>query len=108
MSDRLVGQIRDELERALVLPVDALLGHDLAEQLRRRIRDRAPLHAAVLRGGDDDEAAELVIDLMNLLWPVAPEHAGRADWWRTPLGRVCAASLGRDDAEAVSHSVAAA
>ena len=32
----------------------------------------------------------------------------RADWWRTPLGRVCARSLGHDTADAVTHSTAAA
>ena len=58
---------------------------------------------------DDRLAAQTCIDVMAVMWPhAAPEDCGQADWWRTPLGRLCARSLGRDDAESVSHSVAAA
>lgn len=67
------------------------------------------LAAQLVQDEDDRLAAQTVIDVMCALWPHgSPEIVGRADWWRTPLGRVCARSLGRDDAEAVTHSVAAA
>lgn len=58
---------------------------------------------------DDRLSAQTCIDLMCLLWSAAaPEDCGHAAWWTTPLGRLCARSLGRDDAEAITHSVAAA
>lgn len=57
----------------------------------------------------DRLSAQTVIDLMCVLWPHgSPEDSGCPEWWRTPLGRLCARSLGTDDAEAVSRSVAAA
>lgn len=47
--------------------------------------------------------------VMQLAWPQAePEDIGQADWWRTPLGRLCARALGRSDAGSVSYGVAAA
>lgn len=57
---------------------------------------------------DDRLAGEACLTVMSVLWPrCAPEDAGWADWWQTPLGRLCARSLGRTDSESVSHSVAA-
>lgn len=66
--------------------------------------------ASQLAQEDDDRlSAQTCIDVMNVLWPHAsPEDCGHADWWRTPLGRLCARSLGRVDAESVTRSVAAA
>lgn len=109
-TDDVARQVADELDRALAGPAGALLGLDLAELLRDRIAARAALIAGQLvQDIDDGLSAETVIDLMGCLWPHgSPEKCGDADWWRTPLGRVCARSLGRDDAESVSHSVAAA
>ena len=103
-------QICDELHRALVQPASALLGLDLADVLDDRIRSRAPMLAAQLCQDDDDQlAAEVVVDVMGALWPHgAPEDVGEADWWRTPLGRMCARSLGHSDSDAVTYSVAAA
>jgi hypothetical protein len=95
-------QLEDDLDRALTGPVGALLGLDLAEKIRERITARAPMLAAQLtQDADDRLAGETVIDV----WPSGDPDP---DWWRTPLGRVCARSLGNDDAEAVTHSVAAA
>lgn len=103
-------QIVDELDRTLAGPVGSLLGLDLSQQISQRILVRAPMLAAQLSEGADDRlAAQTVIDLMTALWPHAsPEHVGHADWWRTPVGRLCARSLGRDDAEAVTQHVAGA
>ena len=104
MNGPLVAQISQELQVAAdrLLPV---LGMDLADLARERILAYAPVLAAQLGSGDDNLVAETVIDLMHAIW-------GQADpppeWWRTPLGRLVAGSIGRDDAEAVTPSVAAA
>lgn len=105
MTASLRHQVTDELDRALCGPVASLLGLDLADLLRQRIRDCAETIAAQLDSDDDHIAAEVVVDLMGLLWP----H-GDPDplWWRSPLGLRCAASLGRAEGGAVSRSVAAA
>lgn len=59
-----------------------------------------------LTSADDNERAQAVIDVGCALWPdtCAPPD----EWWRTPLGRLCAMSLARDDSEAVTVSGAAA
>ena len=103
-------QIAAELDEALAAPALSLLGVDLGLEVGRACVSVAPVLAAQLAQDEDDRlAAQTVIDLMCLLWRHgAPEDVGRADWWRTPLGRLCARSLGRDDSEAVSYSVAAA
>ena len=100
-----VRQLVDEIDRALVGPVRALLGQDLGDRLWERLRERSPMLAAQLGGDDDDIAAELVVDVLNLLWPGGDPDP---EWWRTPVGRLCARSLGTDDADAVTRSVAAA
>ena len=65
--------------------------------------------AQLAQDDDDRLSAQTCIDIMVTLWPhAAPEDCGHADWWRTPLGQLCARSLSRDDAESVSQSVAAA
>jgi len=108
--DDVARQLADELDRAICGPVRSLLGIDLDELLQQRIRSRAGGIAAQLCQDDDDAlAAETVIDVMGCLWPNAsPEECGQSEWWRTPLGRMCARSLGRDDADAVTQFVAAA
>lgn len=108
--DDVAVQIRGELDRAIVGPVGCLLGLDLADVLAERIRSRAATIAAVVcQDVDDRPAADAVINLMNTLWPsCSPEECGEAAWWRTPLGRMCARSLGRDDADSVTRSIAAA
>lgn len=110
LVDDVERQIADELDRALAGPVSSLMGMDLGEMVRRRLGERARMLAGQLSQDTDDRlAAETVIDLMGCLWPhMSPEECGQADWWRTPLGRLCARSLGRDDAEAVTRHVAAA
>lgn len=107
--DPLVDQLRMELrERASALlpflPVDP-------EALRflQTVEGSAPHVAQQLRSSDDNELAQTVSDLMNALWPNgSPEQCGQPEWWRTPVGRVCAKSLGIAGAEEVTHSVAAA
>lgn len=109
LVDEVAEQLAEELgERAHSLA--KLVGPDAAMELPSAMELVAPVLAAQLVQDEDDRlAAQTVIDVMCALWPHgSPETVGRADWWRTPLGRVCARSLGRDDAEAVTHSVAAA
>lgn len=110
VPQQVCDQVTDELDRALASPAGSLLGLDIADQIRRRVKDRAWQVAWQVRQNEDDAlAAETVIDLMSALWPnCAPEECGEAAWWRTPLGRVCARSLGRDDSDSVTRSVAAA
>lgn len=105
----LVRQIVEELDVAIAGPVGTLVGIDLAQLVRDRVSSVAPVLASQLTDDDERLVAQTVIDLMCALWPDAsPEDCGQADWWRTPLGRACAASLGRGDSESVSQSVAAA
>lgn len=109
-TEAVARQLQDELDRALVVPVGSVLGLDLADMLAERIQARSDLLAAQVCQDDDDRlAAQSVIDLMAVLWPrCSPEDVGEADWWRTPLGRMCARSLGRGDSDAVTYSIAAA
>lgn len=71
---------------------------------------RAKGVVAELCDGDPNIAAEAMLTVMSLMWPdCAPEDIGHGDWWRTPLGVLCARTLGRldDDQGAVTHQVAA-
>lgn len=53
-----------------------------------------------------DLAAEACQSIMSLLWPHAqPEDCGRSDWWRTPLGRLCAHTI--IDDRAITYASAA-
>lgn len=101
----LARQIEDELQ-AVADRLTGVLGLDLVDILYERARQRSLMLAAQLRSDEmsDGIAAETVIDLMCAIWPqVDPDP----EWWRTPLGQACAASLGSDEAQAVSASVAA-
>lgn len=72
------------------------------------VEARCTAVVAELCSDDDRLAAEACLTVMTLLWPQAsPEDCGRGDWWTTPLGRLCARSLGTDG-ESVTQSVAAA
>jgi hypothetical protein len=97
-------QLASELDAALVGPVNALLGSDLADQVSARVTARLPMLVEYLCGDDDQLLAETVLDVLGALFPDQPPD----EWWRTPLGRRCAASAGLDDTSEVTHSVAAA
>lgn len=107
MSDlhtRLVAQLRDELGRC-AYPLAVLAGPDEALDWPARLNARVDGIALALLSPDDDEAAEMAVDVMAALWPRTDPDPS---WWQTPLGRVLARSVGADDVEAVTHSVAAA
>lgn len=101
-----VRQLRSELEgRAVALA--AIAGPEAAAEWPRTIAQRAgELAAQLTQDYDDRLAAQTATDVMCALWPdgVDPPH----EWWHSPLGRLVARSVGREDAETVSHSVAAA
>lgn len=102
------SRLQDDLIESVGQRSDALavlLGSDLMIDMARRIEDRAPQWAAVLASDDDDsERADLVVDLMNLLWgDCAPDP----EWWQTDLGTACARSLGNEHAQSWTHSIAA-
>lgn len=105
VTEPVARQLHNELASACNR-LTTVLGLDLDDDLRRRVRDRTPALAAQICASSDDQAtAQIVVDLLNLLWPGGdPPH----DWWRTPVGRMCARSLGQADSDAVTHAVAAA
>lgn len=107
MSDqltRLAAQLRDELG-CRAHPLAVLAGPDEALDWPARLNARVDGIALALLSPDDDEAADMAIDVMAALWPRTDPPP---EWWTTPVGRVLARSVGADDTEAVTHSVAAA
>lgn len=105
-ADDAARQLHDELE-VLALALAPFTGLDG----RAHILAGAVATTIAQLGQEDDDrlAAEACLSIMGAMWPhCAPEDCGQADWWRSPLGRLCARSLGRSDAESVTHSVAAA
>ena len=104
----LTEQLADDLAQAISAWA-GIIGPNLTLEVDARVETITPVLAAQLASDDDRLAAETVIDIMSALWPRgAPETVGRADWWQTPVGRACARSLGCNDAESVTYSVAAA
>lgn len=105
--DKVAAQLSTELGAA-AWNLGSLVSPNEALDWSRRMTDAAGNMALSICSDNDDEAAQAVIDVLNVLWPHgAPEDHDPA-WWRTPLGQACARSLGHTDAEAVTHSVAAA
>lgn len=113
MTQRAVAdQIEAELQ-GVCHPLLAVLGLDLIDIVHERIRSRVPALAAQLLDdrpevdhdlSGDVVGVDAVVDLMCALYPEDPPP----EWWRTPLGRRVAASIGTSDAEVVTGSVAAA
>lgn len=98
------AQLTDELGarlRAIAIldTPDAVL---VADEQAERIADRT---MSAVMSTDQREAAQAVIDIACALWPSDIP----ADWWPTPLGRLCAASLAgaTPSDESVRPSVAA-
>ncbi|MCB1290778.1 MAG: hypothetical protein KDB45_04510 [Mycobacterium sp.] len=102
-EDTAVEQLADALAAELVDALSAVGWTDLADLARARIWATAERLAAQLDPSDEHVAAQTVIDCAGHLWPVDPEP----EWWRTPLGRLVALSVGREDA-AVTQAEAAA
>lgn len=83
-----------------------ILGADIAEQIELRLESRCRLLAAELCSEDDHAAAEAARTVMFVRWPEGCEPP--PEWWRTPVGRMVARSIGHEDGDSVSRSVAAA
>lgn len=110
LVDEVAEQLRQEGTRAAEAAA-GLAGPDAAERWAREISNHCAAIADVLVHADGEDLAEQTRKVMRALWPnAAPEQAGRADWWMTPLGRCCARSLAHDPNETglVSHETAAA
>lgn len=105
LMEEVAAQLRDELHDRQY-PLAVLAGVDEAIRWPARLEGVAELLAAQMCQDDDDRlAAQTVTDVMVALWPVDDPPP---EWWTTPLGRVVARSVGTDDTEAVTQSVAAA
>lgn len=105
IAEEAAAQLAAELGGAARALTD-ILGTDLAEIVEQRLDGRCALLAAELASDDDHLAAEATLSVMCARWPDGTEPPPQ--WWRTPVGRLVARSAGRDDTDAVSHSVAAA
>lgn len=105
VTDRVAAQLVDELGGAARALCD-VLGLDLLDIIEQRIEGRSALLAAELCSDDDRLAAQAVLTLVTARWPDGCDIPPQ--WWRTPAGLMVARSVGRDDAEAVTRSVAAA
>jgi hypothetical protein len=102
----LVTQLRTEVG-AIAQGLATLLGPSEAmREVELRVDSYASMWASYLLGDDDKLAAQTVIDLVNVLFP--DDREPPRQWWRTPLGRAVARSVGHPNAETVSYSVAGA
>lgn len=73
------------------------------EQHEREIRTRVRRLEMAWMPGQPLDAAKI----MAALWPHGwPEQVGKGDWWRTPLGVLCAEQLG-DETGHVTYGQAA-
>ena len=88
MTTDLERQIVEDIDR-MAHRVGAVLGLDITDTISGRARDRAPMVAAQLTGGDARVAAATAIDIMAMWWP---ESDPPGEWWSTPLGRAVAAT----------------
>lgn len=86
--------------------IAGVLGTDVAVLVEQRLEPACARLAAEVCDEDDRLAAEAVLTVMGARWPDGTEPSPA--WWHTPLGRMVARSVGREDAEAVTQSVAAA
>ena len=103
--DALVWQIETAIQDRVVSSLRSLGWSDLALEAEGRVAATAAMLVTQLLQDEDDRlSAQTVIDCAGVLFDLVPEP----EWWRTPFGRLVARSIGRDDAESVSHSVAAA
>lgn len=100
IQDQAGAQLADELG-GLAARIGAVLGTDLQLAATERAQARAHLLVAELADGDHPDATS--DDLLALLWPDDPP----LDWWRTPLGLLCAPTAAREDAPGWSRSEAA-
>jgi hypothetical protein len=104
-TEAVAAQLTGELG-GVARAIGDVLGVDLLLDMETRLEPACRRLAAELCSGDDHLAAEAVLTVMTARWPEGTDPP--PEWWHTPVGRMVARSVGRDDAEAVTHSVAAA
>lgn len=57
---------------------------------------------------DGPVAAVAAVEVVTLLFPRGtPESVGAADWWRSPVGRLCARALAPGETGAVTYAASA-
>ena len=110
LKERVAHQTLEELQNRLWLIHSLIPGVDPVTDkvLVSQLKSASARIAEVLVDDDgegDNERANYVVDVLNALFvgPCDPP----AEWWATPLGGVCARSLGTEDATSFTHSVAA-
>jgi len=105
MSPALVtSQLHVELG-AIIRALGAVLGSNVRELAGWRLECACHRLAAELCSEDDQMVDEAASAVMSARWPDAEPTP---QWWRTPVGRLVARSMGGHDTAAVTHSVAAA
>lgn len=113
MTVDLVAQVAEQLRHELGAAahgIGVIAGPDAAIAWEQTILARCDHLARQLVESEPAEVAEVVIDVMTVLWPhTGPERCGQPEWWTSPVGRLCAQSLrsSASDGE-VTHAVAAA
>lgn len=103
MTD-LADQLRDRMV-TIASGLGALCGADVFATLPLQADLAVERIARQLTSDDDHEVAGTITDLAAA--GVIPDDPS-PEWWRTPLGRRVASSVGHEDADAVTRSVAAA
>ncbi|MEV0732345.1 hypothetical protein [Polymorphospora sp. NPDC050346] len=98
----LAEQIRTEVGR-VVAALDGLLG-PAAPPTAAKLPACAAAWAAQL-DTDGYYAERVARHLVDVLWPTVDPPT---EWWRTPLGRAVARTIGHPRAEVVSYAVAGA
>lgn len=109
-QSEVAAQLTEELHRRVSRPVGELLTATAPQlaPLHQAIDEQSPIVARGLLSDDTHLATVTAQRIMDVLWPTAsPEDTGWAAWWRTPLGRACAATM-TDTPTAITHATAAA
>lgn len=107
VAEVVAAQLRDELGRRADEVARCLAPCPPPEPVGTRHpwrRDAATAIATWLCSNDDDVATLVSIELVEALWP---QCDAPLRWWRSPLGRVIARTLGHPTADSVSESIAA-
>ena len=105
IQEQVAAQLAEELG-GIARALGDVFGPDLRVEMETRLESGCRVFAAKLCSDDDRLAAEAVLTLICARWPLAAEPP--PPWWRTPVGRMVARSVGRYATEAVTRSVAAA
>lgn len=95
------NQLAEDLAM-IAFNTSGLFGLDLHPILTARVDSLASLLISELR--TDETAISAATTIMHALHGT---HDPDPDWWRSPLGRLCANALAEESAEAITHQAAA-